>query len=124
MALHQCAPSYTLPPVSCIQSASSLYAQRTRTDLFEILLKDSRAMDLIRALLPADELSPRALALTEHLSQLNPSSYTVWHYRARILIHGPESGPNGLGSVHERLEKELNYLDELATRNMKNYQVW
>jgi hypothetical protein len=81
-------------------------------------------MDLIRALLPADELSPRALALTEHLSQLCASSYTIWHYRARILIHGPEEGPNGLGNKHERLQKELQYLDDQATKNMKNYQVW
>lgn len=81
-------------------------------------------MDLIRALLPADELSPRALALTEHLSKMCPSSYTIWHYRARILIHGPENGPNGLGSVRARLEAELDYLDDLATKNMKNYQVW
>ncbi|UZJ52877.1 hypothetical protein CBS101457_002197 [Exobasidium rhododendri] len=84
----------------------------------------SQAMDLIRALLPADELSPRALALTEHLSQLCPSSYTIWHYRARILIHGPESGLNGLGNIETRLKDELNFLDELATKNMKNYQVW
>lgn len=85
---------------------------------------DSSAMDLIRALLPADELSPRTLMLTEHLSQICPSSYTIWHYRARILIHGPETGPNGLGNIKERLQKELKYLDELATKNMKNYQVW
>lgn len=81
-------------------------------------------MDLIRALLPLDELSPRALALTEHLSQICPSSYTIWHYRARILIHGPESGPNGLGNLTERLANELKFLDELASKNMKNYQVW
>lgn len=81
-------------------------------------------MDLIRAILPSDELSPRALMLTEHLSQICPSNYTIWHYRARILIHGPETGPNGLGNTQERLQKELKFLDGLATKNMKNYQVW
>ncbi|PWN38058.1 protein prenylyltransferase, partial [Meira miltonrushii] len=84
----------------------------------------SQAMDLLRALLPKDELSPRTLALTEHLSKLCPSSYTVWFYRARILINGPEDGPNGLGNKKQRLENELVYLNDLAKNNMKNYQVW
>lgn len=84
----------------------------------------SQAMDLLRALLPADELSPRTLALTEHLSKKCPSSYTVWYFRARILTNGPEGGPNGLGSKRDRLLKELVYLDDLARVNMKNYQVW
>lgn len=84
----------------------------------------SQAMDLLRALLPKDELSPRTLALTEHLSKLCPSSYTVWFYRARILIKGPEDGPNGLGNKKQRLENELIYLNDLAKNNMKNYQVW
>lgn len=84
----------------------------------------SQAMDLLRALLPKDELSPRTLALTQHLSNLCPSSYTVWFYRARILINGPEDGPNGLGNKKQRLENELIYLNDLAKNNMKNYQVW
>lgn len=84
----------------------------------------SQAMDLLRALLPQDELSPRTLALTEHLSKLCPSSYTVWFYRARILINGPEEGPNSLGNKEQRLKNELIYLNDLAKNNMKNYQVW
>lgn len=79
-------------------------------------------MDLIRALLPRDELSYRALILTEHLVKIAPSSYTIWYYRARILIHGPEN--KDLGPKETRLHKELDFLDELAATNMKNYQVW
>lgn len=80
-------------------------------------------MDLLRALLPADELSGRALALTEHLVKLAPSSYTAWYYRAHILVDGPENS-SGLGSKRDRLANELVFLDDLAKQNMKNYQVW
>ncbi|PWN54443.1 protein prenylyltransferase [Violaceomyces palustris] len=115
--------------------------------------KYSRAMDLYRSLVSAHsdsqpgpskglELSPRALALTEHLVRLNPSNYSIWQYRAKILIDSdytipgastsPPSGSessDGKGEPKERrreeaLRKELDFLDVLANENMKSYQVW
>lgn len=66
------------------------------------------------------ELSPRALALTAHLIKLNPSHFSVWQYRANILLHCPALE----GNRDEVLRAELAWLDELAHRNMKSYQVW
>ncbi|EST07468.1 Protein prenyltransferase, alpha subunit [Kalmanozyma brasiliensis GHG001] len=87
----------------------------------------SSAMDLYRTLtvsntapLSAIELSPRALALTSHLIQLNPSHFSVWQYRANIILHSPTLGSNR----DELLRAELGWLDELAHKNMKSYQVW
>jgi len=100
---------------------------------------DSSSMDLLRSFLssPEPERSPRALALTEHLIRLNASNYTVWHYRAYILL-----GSEALNSSHalfqlsqsilndqnpllkKTLEEELDFIEILANENMKGYQVW
>jgi protein farnesyltransferase/geranylgeranyltransferase type-1 subunit alpha len=94
----------------------------------------SSAMDVYRALVSSNapaasvplegiELSTRALALTAHLIQLNPSHFSVWHYRANILLYAREleQRPGGRASV---LRAELGWLDNLAHANMKSYQVW
>ncbi|PWN40704.1 protein prenylyltransferase [Ceraceosorus guamensis] len=73
----------------------------------------SKAMDLLRALLPRGELSIRALQLTKHLATLNASSYTVWAWRAKILSADDDHSPGGLGLKEDRLRRDL-----------KNYQVW
>ena len=85
----------------------------------------SSAMDLYRTLTVSNtssqiELSPRALALTAHLIKLNPSHFSVWQYRANILLHSPDLE----ASRDDVLRAELGWLDELAHRNMKSYQVW
>lgn len=90
-------------------------------------------MDLFRTLHPQRELSARALALTTHLAMLNPSSYSVWAYRADILVDGPATispgadarlGSRGLGPKVARLRRELAWMEEMARGNMKSYQVW
>ncbi|SNX83411.1 related to Protein farnesyltransferase alpha subunit [Melanopsichium pennsylvanicum] len=101
----------------------------------------SSAMDLYRTLtschsscvknspLGGLELSIRALALTSHLIQLNPSHFSVWQYRANILLFSPHleqsipksSGDDGRDAV---LRSELVWLEQLAHKNMKSYQVW
>lgn len=80
-------------------------------------------MDLFRALKQMRpngvEASERALALTEHLIYLNPANYSVWQYRAQVLLEMAASDAS-----HQRLRDELDFMDEFAQGNMKNYQIW
>lgn len=84
---------------------------------------DTKAMDLFRALKQMHpngvEASERALALTEHLIYLNPANYSVWQYRAQVLLEMAASDAS-----HQRLRDELDFMDEFAQGNMKNYQIW
>lgn len=80
-------------------------------------------MDLFRTLYPRKELSARALAVTSHLTALNPSNYSIWSYRADILIDGHDEDLGG-DSKATRLRRELDWMEEMAARNMKSYQVW
>ncbi|SPO37535.1 related to Protein farnesyltransferase alpha subunit [Pseudozyma flocculosa] len=122
------------------------YQHESANPLCPIMYKPeySAAMDLYRSLVsgstvtPAGprthpfELSARALALTEHLVRLNPSHYSIWQYRAKILIEGsPYDGDDDGdedGSDDDKrkriLRRELEFLDLLAHENMKSYQVW
>lgn len=47
----------------------------------------SEAMSYLRAVMAANEFTPRCLALTEDLIGMNPAHYTVWLYRMAILKH-------------------------------------
>lgn len=81
-------------------------------------------MDLFRALKQKHggdtvEASDRALALTQHLVQLNPANYSVWQYRARVL--GQMAADP---AQHHYLEDELEFMVAFAVTYMKNYQVW
>ncbi|KAF2454832.1 farnesyltransferas-like protein [Lineolata rhizophorae] len=73
----------------------------------------AEAMSYLRAVMAADEMSERALALTEDLIQMNPAHYTVWLYRARILT-----------AISADLSAELTWLNSIALRHLKNYQIW
>lgn len=68
----------------------------------------SSAMDLLRTMQPKREFSDRALALTTHLVSLNPSSYTVWAYRADVLLEGQEGGEE----KRKKLRRELDWMEE------------
>lgn len=81
----------------------------------------SSAMDLFRTLYPRKELSPRTLALTTHLARLNPSSYSIWSYRADILIDANE---DAMGAKTKRLQDELDWMEATTKDNLKSYQVW
>lgn len=91
-------------------------------------------MDIYRALttsntspssLTTNELSPRGLALTSHLIQLNPSHFSVWQYRANIFLNSSTLLPQDVKVERDDLLRaELGWLDDLAHRNMKSYQVW
>lgn len=71
------------------------------------------AMSYLRAVMAANEYSPRALALTEDLIQMNPAHYTVWLYRARILFE-----------IQADLAEEISWLNQIALDHQKNYQIW
>ncbi|MCJ1309146.1 CAAX geranylgeranyltransferase alpha subunit [Agyrium rufum] len=73
----------------------------------------SEAMSYLRALMAKDECSERAIDLTEHIISMNPSHYTVWLYRAKVI--------RVLGSD---LQEELNWLNVISLKHLKNYQIW
>ncbi|TKA77603.1 hypothetical protein B0A55_03123 [Friedmanniomyces simplex] len=70
-------------------------------------------MSYLRALMAANEFSPRALDLTEDLIDMNPAHYTVWLYRAQCLF-----------ALNSDLHEELEWLNETALAHQKNYQIW
>ncbi|RKO95633.1 protein prenylyltransferase, partial [Caulochytrium protostelioides] len=72
----------------------------------------AEAMGYLRAVMAADECSPRALDLTERIIRSNPAHYTVWHYRADPLTE----------TALMDYEREL--LNELALDHPKSYQIW
>ncbi|KAL1624903.1 CAAX geranylgeranyltransferase alpha subunit [Diplodia seriata] len=71
------------------------------------------AMGYLRAIMAKNEMSDRAIALTEDIIQSNPAHYTVWLYRARNVL-----------SLGKDLREELAWLNAAALRNLKNYQIW
>ncbi|CAO3589891.1 unnamed protein product [Absidia cylindrospora] len=44
---------------------------------------------------------------------MNPAHYTVWRYRQQVLFE-----------LKSDLQKELDFVDEIASSQAKNYQVW
>ncbi|KAI5288148.1 CAAX geranylgeranyltransferase alpha subunit, partial [Ascosphaera acerosa] len=96
----------------------------TITPLVSIAYTDEyvEATGYLRAVMAANEMSERALRLTEDVIAMNPAHYTVWWglpvlawvlYRAKIL---------------EALDKdaieELAWLNKAALKHLKNYQIW
>lgn len=102
----------------------------------------AEAMSYLRAVMAKNEVSERALALTEDLIGMNPAHYTVWIYRMSVLkglwgqgtgIIGDDSKPAPRSSVTDvlddeqlwkKIELEITWLNEIAIRNLKNYQIW
>ena len=70
-------------------------------------------MSYLRAVMAANEFSPRVLELTEDLIDMNPAHYTVWLYRAQCLF-----------AINSDLHQELQWLSETALDHQKNYQIW
>ena len=93
----------------------------------------------------ANEFSERCLALTEDIIGMNPAHYTVWLFRMRCLrglwgVAG-EDGGGSAGKVEEVEEEgetdggvkvrvkdgvatELDWLEAVSEKNLKNYQIW
>lgn len=70
-------------------------------------------MGYLRAIMSANETTPRVLSLTSHIITLNPAHYTVWLYRARTIF-----------AISSPIEQELEWVNEIASSNQKNYQIW
>lgn len=84
----------------------------------------------LRAVMAANEKSPRVLDLTADLIAMNPAHYTVWLYRAATLLalskdasKNESESENGSGS-NDHLRHELSWLNRTALSNLKNYQIW
>lgn len=73
----------------------------------------SDATSYLRALMKAKEYSDRALECTASVLCNNPAHYTAWLYRADTLF-----------SLGYDLRCELDFLDQAAEANSKNYQLW
>ncbi|MCJ1317464.1 CAAX geranylgeranyltransferase alpha subunit [Xylographa vitiligo] len=73
----------------------------------------SEAMSYLRAVMAKDEKSERVLGLTEHIISMNPAHYTVWLYRADVLR-----------ALNYDPVKELEWLNKVSLKHLKNYQIW
>ncbi|KAF9028033.1 protein prenylyltransferase [Hymenopellis radicata] len=71
------------------------------------------ATNYFRAVVQAGEKSERVLALTETVIRMNPAHYSAWQYRYETLL-----------ALNKSLYDELRYMDPIAVRHLKNYQVW
>ncbi|KAI9293810.1 protein prenylyltransferase [Neoconidiobolus thromboides FSU 785] len=71
------------------------------------------AMDYFRAISINEEVSERALELTETIINFSPAHYTVWLYRQKIIQ-----------SLSMDLNQELEFLKRLVEENPKCYQLW
>ncbi|ODV77441.1 protein prenylyltransferase [Suhomyces tanzawaensis NRRL Y-17324] len=83
--------------------------------LCQILYDDEykSVMGILLALLKQNEYSERALYITELGLELLASHYTIWVYRYRILTH-----------LKRDLVAELDWCEQIALENEKNYQIW
>lgn len=61
----------------------------------------------------AGERSKRVMDLTDHIISMNAAHYTVWLYRASTLF-----------ALNLPIKDELEWVNEVALENQKNYQIW
>ncbi|XP_076885468.1 protein farnesyltransferase/geranylgeranyltransferase type-1 subunit alpha-like [Bidens hawaiensis] len=70
-------------------------------------------MGYFRAVYLSGERSLRVLELTAEAIGINPGNYTVWQFR-RVILE----------AMNADLHKELDFVEQLANKNSKNYQLW
>ncbi|KAE8452417.1 hypothetical protein EG329_000319 [Mollisiaceae sp. DMI_Dod_QoI] len=73
----------------------------------------AEAMGYLRAIMAAQEYSPRVLDLTEHIISMNAAHYTVWLYRATTLL-----------ALNSSVTDEIEWVNNVALEHQKNYQIW
>ncbi|KAK3360063.1 hypothetical protein B0T25DRAFT_495912 [Lasiosphaeria hispida] len=71
------------------------------------------AISYLRAVMLKKEYSQRCLRLTETIIEMNPAHYTVWLYRASNVF-----------ALKLPIADELEWLNQVAFANLKNYQIW
>lgn len=83
--------------------------------LCQILYDDEykSVMGILLALLAKKEYSDRVFELTQAGIELLASHYTIWNYRYNIIVH-----------LDKNLYEELDWCEQLALDNEKNYQIW
>lgn len=92
----------------------NLFIAKIKTKLQNIyIIQVVELMSVFRALSFQKEYSERGLELTQCLLDINPASYTVWQYRRDCLR-----------ALNADLSEELDFMDEFASENPKNYQIW
>jgi len=70
-------------------------------------------MNCFRAIVKKNEMSERALELTEFLIGYNKAHYYIWKYRQDLLI-----------KLNCDLKKELQAMEDITLETMKSYQIW
>ncbi|KAF9881087.1 farnesyltransferase alpha subunit ram2 [Colletotrichum karsti] len=73
----------------------------------------AEVMSYLRAVMVAEEYSPRTLRLTENVISMNPAHYTVWLYRFKIVQ-----------ALEIPVVDEIEWLNEVSLEHIKNYQIW
>ncbi|KAK6334150.1 CAAX geranylgeranyltransferase alpha subunit [Orbilia brochopaga] len=81
-------------------------------------------MSYLRAVMAANDHSPRVLALTAEIIDMNPAHYTVWGYRFRTLMSLDTAGQLGTDAVAWTWSRELDWVQSIARNHEKNYQIW
>lgn len=70
-------------------------------------------MDYLRAVMRSNELSVRSLNLTTDAILLNPSNYTVWHFRRQVI-----------DALSIDLSAEMDFVALVTRDHIKTYQAW
>ncbi|KAF9584271.1 hypothetical protein BGW38_007010 [Lunasporangiospora selenospora] len=73
----------------------------------------SKTMGYFRAITKNEEISERALELTQIAIELSPANYTIWHYRQKLLK-----------ALDKDIEEELDWIEIMADEHPKSYQIW
>lgn len=91
----------------------------------------SRAMSLFRACAAVNEMSPRVLALTRAIIELNPAHYSIWDYRLEVVSELGNSvfdytkvGLTPKSQNHPPIGEDGDWLNQFTLSHAKNYQVW
>ncbi|KAF3929026.1 hypothetical protein ABW20_dc0101664 [Dactylellina cionopaga] len=84
----------------------------------------SLAMSYLRAVMAANDHSPRVLNLTADIINMNAAHYTVWGYRFKTLMSLDQSTTLEDEKISWSWRKELEWVQSIAKRYEKNYQIW
>jgi protein farnesyltransferase/geranylgeranyltransferase type-1 subunit alpha len=98
----------------------------------------SEAMSYLRAVIAKQETSERVLELTEDIISMNAAHYTVWYvhstgalayFNSRMKTTANECidrlyRAKTIFATHHDLRTEIQWLNPIALRHLKNYQIW